>query len=129
MDKNSKKLYNIPSQAPQNNTVYQEVDAYMTNFKGGNRIQRGGGWNLKGGGANTSSFLSSVQSVSTSVVPTSNNAYTLGTSSFKWSDVETVKINNVTPLAGTKVYYVSDTSGGAVNRKLTFTNGILTSES
>lgn len=37
-------------------------------------------------------------------------------------------IDGVTPLAGTKVYYVSDTSGGAVTRKLTFTNGILTSE-
>lgn len=34
----------------------------------------------------------------------------------------------VTPLAGTKVYYVSDSSGGTVNRKLTFTNGILTAE-
>jgi hypothetical protein len=33
-----------------------------------------------------------------------------------------------TPLAGTKVYYVSDTSGGAVTRKLTFTDGILTAE-
>jgi hypothetical protein len=31
-------------------------------------------------------------------------------------------------LAGTKVYYVSDTNGGAVDRKLTFTNGILTAE-
>lgn len=31
-------------------------------------------------------------------------------------------------LEGTKIYYVSDTSGGAVTRKLTFTNGILTSE-
>lgn len=34
----------------------------------------------------------------------------------------------VVPLAGTKVYFVSDTSGGAVNRKLTFVDGILTSE-
>lgn len=32
------------------------------------------------------------------------------------------------PLAGAKVYYVSDTSGGAVTRKLTFTDGVLTSE-
>ena len=32
-------------------------------------------------------------------------------------------------LSGTKIYYVSDTSGGAVTRMLTFTNGILTSES
>lgn len=31
-------------------------------------------------------------------------------------------------LAGTKVYYVSDSSGGAVTRKLTFTNGVLTAE-
>ncbi len=34
----------------------------------------------------------------------------------------------VVPLAGTKVYYVSDSSGGAVTRKLTFTDGILTAE-
>ena len=33
-----------------------------------------------------------------------------------------------TPLAGTKVYYVADSSEGAATRKLTFTNGILTSE-
>lgn len=31
-------------------------------------------------------------------------------------------------LAGTKVYYVSDTSEGTVNRKLTFLNGVLISE-
>lgn len=31
-------------------------------------------------------------------------------------------------LSGTKTYYVSDTSGGAVTRKLTFTNGVLTAE-
>lgn len=34
----------------------------------------------------------------------------------------------IVPLSGTKVYYVSDTSGGATNRKLTFTDGVLTSE-
>lgn len=33
-----------------------------------------------------------------------------------------------TGLGGTKVYYVSDTSGGATTRKLTFSNGILTAE-
>lgn len=37
-------------------------------------------------------------------------------------------IDGQTPLSGAKVYYVSDTSGGAVTRKLTFTNGILTAE-
>lgn len=34
----------------------------------------------------------------------------------------------IVPLAGTKIYYVSDTSGGAVTRKLTFTDGVLTAE-
>jgi hypothetical protein len=34
----------------------------------------------------------------------------------------------IVPLAGTKVYYVSDSSGGAVNRKLTFVDGVLTAE-
>lgn len=38
------------------------------------------------------------------------------------------KLTAVVPLSGTKVYYVSDSSGGAVTRKLTFTSGILTSE-
>jgi hypothetical protein len=33
-----------------------------------------------------------------------------------------------TGLAGVKTYYVSDTSGGATTRKLTFTDGILTAE-
>lgn len=34
----------------------------------------------------------------------------------------------ITPLAGTKIYYVSDSSGGAVTRKLTLTDGVLTAE-
>lgn len=34
----------------------------------------------------------------------------------------------IAPLAGTKIYWVSDTSGGVVNRKLTFTDGVLTAE-
>lgn len=33
-----------------------------------------------------------------------------------------------TPLSGTKIYYVADSSGGAVTRKLTFIDGILVSE-
>jgi hypothetical protein len=39
-----------------------------------------------------------------------------------------IRINGVSGLLGTKVYYVSDSVGGAVNRKLTFTDGLLTSE-
>lgn len=35
----------------------------------------------------------------------------------------------IVPLAGTKQYYVADSSGGTVNRRLTFLNGVLTSES
>lgn len=37
-------------------------------------------------------------------------------------------IDGPTPLAGTKVYYASDSNGGPVDRKLTFTDGILVSE-
>jgi hypothetical protein len=37
-------------------------------------------------------------------------------------------IDGQTPLAGTKIYYVADSSGGSPTRKLTFMDGILTSE-
>ena len=40
----------------------------------------------------------------------------------------TSAVTAIVPLAGTKVYYVADTSGGAVTRKLTFTDGVLTAE-
>lgn len=40
----------------------------------------------------------------------------------------TSAITTVTPLAGTKVYWVSDSEGGGIDRKLTFTDGILTAE-
>jgi hypothetical protein len=40
----------------------------------------------------------------------------------------TSAVTAIVPLAGTKVYYVSDSSGGAVNRKLTFQDGILVAE-
>lgn len=40
----------------------------------------------------------------------------------------TSAFTTITPLSGVKVYYVSDSSGGAVTRKLTFNSGILTSE-
>jgi len=39
-----------------------------------------------------------------------------------------VFLSAATPLSGTKTYWVSDTNGGALDRMLTFTNGILTSE-
>jgi len=37
-------------------------------------------------------------------------------------------IDGQTPLAGSKIYYVADSSGGAVTRKLTFVDGVLTAE-
>lgn len=42
------------------------------------------------------------------------------------ADAAATRLN--TGLAGTKVYYVADSSGGAVTRKLTFVDGILTAE-
>jgi len=62
------------------------------------------------------------------VIPNANNLYDLGTTAKKWRDIKVNKYNGSTPLAGTKTYYVADNSGGAVTRKLTFTDGILTSE-
>lgn len=43
-------------------------------------------------------------------------------------DHNTNSKGSILGLAGTKIYYVSDSSGGTVNRKLTFLNGILISE-
>ncbi len=62
------------------------------------------------------------------VRPSADNTINLGNNSYRWADIRTVLINGNTPLAGTKTYYVANTSGGAVNRKLTFSDGILISE-
>src|SRR3990167_2699914 len=72
--------------------------------------------------------IDNINSVAVDWNPNTNDTYLLGSASFKWADIKVVKINGNTPLAGTKVYYVSDSSGGAVTRKLTFVDGILTSE-
>lgn len=61
-------------------------------------------------------------------IPGGNGEITIGQTGKKFKDINVAAINGATPLAGTKVYYVADSSGGAVTRKLTFTNGILTSE-
>jgi hypothetical protein len=37
-------------------------------------------------------------------------------------------VDTVTPLAGTQVFYVAASSGGAVTTKLTFVDGVLTSK-
>lgn len=104
--------------------TFQQVDAFLTNFKGANRLQRGGGWQLAGGGSNTSTFLAT--QVSYSIAPTVNNTYNLGSSGSKWADVYTVKINGVTPRAGTVTFYVSTTNGGATDEAIIFDTGVLT---
>jgi hypothetical protein len=110
---------------PKENTRHI-IDSYLVGFKGGNRLQRGRDWSLKGGGSSTSTFLAST--INYSLTPTTTNTYALGTSTYKWSDIQAVKLNGQTPLAGTKVYYVADSSGGSPTRKLTFIGGILTAE-
>lgn len=122
-DKNFKQT-NIELQDT-NQSTRQQIDQFLYNFKGRAKQQRGNNWNL---GGSSTSFLQSVSQVAYSILPSVNNAYALGSSSFKWADIEVIKINNNTPLQGTKIYYVSDSSGGTVNRKLTFINGILVSE-
>lgn len=98
------------------------IDNYLVNFKGANKIQRGGGWELTGSGQ--SGFLAS--NVAYSLIPTANNTYQLGSSSYKWSDVVTVKINGVTPQAGTQTVYVAASSGGSPTTAITFNTGIKT---
>lgn len=100
------------------------IDSFLTNFKGSNRLQRGGGWQLAGGGNNTSTFLAN--SVAYSLVPASSGAYSLGSSGSKWADIYALKINGVTPKSGSATYYVATSSGGGVTTAITFNTGILT---
>ena len=73
--------------------------------------------------------MQNINSVAQNWNPNLHNTYALGSDvSFRWSDIKVVKINGSIPLAGTKVYYVADSSGGAVTRKLTFIDGILNAE-
>lgn len=100
------------------------IDQFLTNFRGSNRLQRGGGWQLAGGGSNTSTFLANT--VAYSIVPATNNTYSLGSTSSKWADINSLKLNGVTPKSGSATYYVATSSGGAVTTAITFNNGILT---
>lgn len=63
-------------------------------------------------------------------LPGTDNSQDLGSSLQRWKTLYLMGLNigGTAALAGTKVYYVSDTSGGAVDRKLTFKDGILVSE-
>ena len=121
-DKNFKPTYidtDGNSTTPETRRV---IDNYLVNFKGANKIQRGGGWELTGSGQ--SGFLAS--NVAYSLVPTANNTYQLGSSTYKRADLLCVKINGVTPQAGTQTVYVSSTEGGATNLAITFNTGLKT---
>lgn len=95
--------------------------------------------NAVGGGQlnlnNVASTLITVPTGGTGANSLTGIVYGNGASAFTAANITgIVKANGasiptaITPLAGTKIYYVSDTSGGAVTRKLTFTDGVLTSE-
>lgn len=116
--------FTLPTYIPEP-SMTEQMDSYMTNFKGSNKIQRGGGWTLKGGGSTTSTFLGS--SINYSIIPTATNTYTLGDASYKFSDIYAVKINGVTPQSGTQTVYVAASSGGAVTTAISFNTGIKTS--
>ena len=61
--------------------------------------------------------------------PLKSPNYKKDTTGWKLNTNGQVEFNNIyTALAGTKIYYVANSSGGAVTRKLTFKNGLLTSE-
>jgi len=95
--------------------------------------------NAAGGGQlnlnNASSTTITVPTGGTGAVSLTGIVYGNGASAMTAANITgIVKANGVsiptaiTPLAGTKVYYVADSSGGAVTRKLTFTDGVLTAE-
>lgn len=94
--------------------------------------------NAAGGGQITDAALSSVVTVpkgGSGVNSLTGIVYGNGASAMSAANITgIVKANGasiptaIVPLAGTKVYYVSDSSGGAVTRKLTFTDGVLTAE-
>lgn len=56
------------------------------------------------------------------------NGFSSTTANRTWTLPDASGIIALQGLAGTKIYYVADSSGGAVTRKLTFIDGILTSE-
>ena len=73
--------------------------------------------------------LWNINSVAQTLIPNgTTGTWDLGSAAKQWKNIYTTKYNGSTPLAGTKVYYVADSSGGAVTRKLTFVDGILTAE-
>lgn len=119
---NEFKNNNLDPYQPTENTR-TVIDSYLTNFKGGNRVQRGGGWSLKGGGNNTVNLGSTTYGT---LLPSADNTYSLGSASFRWTDIRTVTINGVTPNSGTVTYYVASSSGGPVTTAVTFSKGILT---
>ena len=106
-----------------------------------NTVTTPGNISYIGGSTNTFDFTNndnnSIIVPKLSIEETTSGNYYLNT--FQGSTTQTGNHTYTTPdasgtlalqgLAGTKTYYVSDTSGGATNRKLTFINGILTSES
>lgn len=98
----------------------QTIDAYLRTFQGQSKIQRAQDWYLKGAGNDSASFLQTVQSVSTSIIPTANNTYSVGSPTFRFL------INGVNGRSGSVVYYVATSSGGAVTTAVTFEEGILT---
>ena len=67
-------------------------------------------------------------SLGLTLMPDADISYDIGDGTHRIRNIFTQQINSATPLSGTKTYYVADSSGGAVNRKLTFVNGILTAE-
>ena len=81
----------------------------------------------------TLSSLISVGTISTgtwhgTIIDVSHGGSGVGTLTGILKGNGTSAFTAIVPLAGTKIYYASDTSGGTVDRKLTFIDGVLTAE-
>jgi hypothetical protein len=130
-------------------TIFRDVNDDYTRVTGGDRTTPyGASLTLYGGGngAQTGGLILSIGNASggsSEVVfsalgrtdtPTldlnNNNIISLATPTNDYDAATKKYVDDTigTGLAGTKVYYVSDTSGGETTRKLTFINGLLVSE-
>ena len=130
-------------------TIFRDVNDDYTRVTGGDRTTPyGASLTLYGGGngAQTGGLILSIGNASggsSEVVfsalgrtdtPTldlnNNNIISLATPTNDYDAATKKYVDDTigTGLSGTKVYYVSDTSGGETTRKLTFINGLLVSE-
>lgn len=128
-DKNTLDIVPDTTEVKKQEDIFTEVQDITTPTQSPNFVYGVSGWRL-----NSNGIIDAVGvNISGSYVPdTTIGVIYGGTGAVTLTGIlkgnGTSAVTTITPLAGTKIYYVADSSGGAVTRKLTFTDGVLTSE-